>query len=176
VGGGPDNKITITYLRYIARYLPGYTSNGESEQLFGDDWAKLSLLEERPLVNFVQNPAVEVQLPRGGDISGFFEVTGQVAGGALPVFLTRDPSPRCKPNSARARASRSSLMGGVAAARAGGRLSTAKPAATLTASVTRTTRDHPGSWPGEPGMGVYLYIEEEMMPEGWDRNCGRVRS
>jgi hypothetical protein len=64
-----------------------YSTTGESEELFGDDWAKLSLLEERPLVNFVQNPAVEVQLPRGGDISGFFEVTGQVAGGALPIFV-----------------------------------------------------------------------------------------
>jgi hypothetical protein len=63
-----------------------YTSVGEKEELFGDDWAELSLLEDRPRINFTQNPRVEILLPHGVDSSPF-QVTGITAGGTLPIFV-----------------------------------------------------------------------------------------
>jgi hypothetical protein len=65
----------------------GYTTTGEGEALYGTDWAKLSILEPRPLINFTQDPAVEVKLPLGGQVDNVFEITGLVTGGSLPVFV-----------------------------------------------------------------------------------------
>jgi hypothetical protein len=64
-----------------------YTTTGQKEELFGDQWTKLSLLEDRPLLNFVPDPRVDVILPLNAAVSGIFEVQGSVLGGALPIFV-----------------------------------------------------------------------------------------
>jgi hypothetical protein len=63
------------------------TDGEKSEDLYGDGWAQLSLLEDRPLLNFLPNPTVQVLLPTGGLVNGVFSVSGTVVGGSLPIFI-----------------------------------------------------------------------------------------
>lgn len=63
------------------------TPGEQSEDLYGDGWAQLSLLEDRPLLNFLPNPTVQVLLPTGGIVNNVFSVAGSVIGGSLPIFI-----------------------------------------------------------------------------------------
>lgn len=82
----PDTRMTIPAknLKWIfSKMTPGE----QSEDLYGDGWAELNLLEDRPLINFLPNPAVTTILPSGGSIAGVFSIAGQVEGGSLPIFV-----------------------------------------------------------------------------------------
>lgn len=70
-----------------------YTANGQEEALYGDDWARLSLLEPRPRINFTVNPRVDIILPRNTAQTPF-EITGVPASGSLPVYVRVTLYPR----------------------------------------------------------------------------------
>ncbi|HVI40921.1 MAG TPA: hypothetical protein VM577_09695, partial [Anaerovoracaceae bacterium] len=63
------------------------TPGEQSEDIYGDGWAELNLLEDRPLINFLPTPAVQTILPSGGSVSGVFSIDGAVEGGSLPIFV-----------------------------------------------------------------------------------------
>ncbi len=71
-----------------------YTSDGATDEGAGDNWARLSLLESRPRTTFATSPAIDVLLPNNGSPDGLFEVTGQVTGGSLPIFVRVTLEPR----------------------------------------------------------------------------------
>jgi hypothetical protein len=64
-----------------------FTTTGQSEVLYGDDWTKLSILNEAPLVNFVPSPAINVITPINGSVDNIFKFSGVPTSGTVPVFL-----------------------------------------------------------------------------------------
>lgn len=63
------------------------TAGEQSEALYGSDWAELNLLEDRPIINFLPDPAVTTLLPSGGSVSGVFSIGGTVLGGSVPIYV-----------------------------------------------------------------------------------------
>jgi hypothetical protein len=63
------------------------TAGEQSEDLYGVDWAELNLLEDHAILNFLPNPAVTVILPLAGTVNGVFNVSGQITGGSIPIFV-----------------------------------------------------------------------------------------
>lgn len=89
----PESVVTIDAKNLKWSWTP--MSPGEqSEDIYGDGWAELTLLEDNPIINFLPNPSVQTILPAGGSISGVFNVSGTVAGGALPIYIRTVFSPR----------------------------------------------------------------------------------
>lgn len=69
-----------------------FSTTGESEVLQGDGWTKLSLLEDRPLVNF-RSPQASVILP-AGLVNDALSVSGNLPSGSVPVFVRAIFHPR----------------------------------------------------------------------------------
>lgn len=89
----PVNKSSII-AKNLTWFWDKMTSGEQSEDIYGDGWAELNLLEDRPILNFLPNPATNVILPIGGNISGIFSINGQVKGGALPIYIRTSFVPR----------------------------------------------------------------------------------
>lgn len=70
------------------------TEAEQAEDIYGDKWAQLNLLEENPLVNFLPDPLIQTILPSGGSISGIFNISGSTKNGALPVYVKTVFAPR----------------------------------------------------------------------------------
>ncbi len=70
------------------------TTGEQSEALYGNGWAELNLLEDRPIINFLPNPVVNVLLPIGGSVGGVFSIAGQVTGGTVPIYVRTVFEPR----------------------------------------------------------------------------------
>ena len=73
---------------------PKITTGEQSEDLYGDGWAELNLLEDYPVLNFLPNPAVQVILPNAGSIASVFEIGGAVKGGSIPIYIKTQFHPR----------------------------------------------------------------------------------
>jgi hypothetical protein len=74
-----------------------YTSTGQVEELYGDDWAQLSLLEKAPLLSYTDSPTVNVVLPsdlRDSDVSSIFSISGQSTIGSIPIYVKTSFQPR----------------------------------------------------------------------------------
>lgn len=89
----PDTRLTISAKNLIWQWTK-MTSGEQSEALYGDGWAELNLLEDRPLINFLPNPSVVTILPSGGSIAGVFSIGGAVTGGSLPIYIRTSFVPR----------------------------------------------------------------------------------
>lgn len=63
------------------------TPGEQAEALYGDGWTELDLLEDRPIINFLPNPAVNVELPIGGTINGIFNIGGVTTTGSVPIYV-----------------------------------------------------------------------------------------
>jgi hypothetical protein len=73
-----------------------YTTVGQSETLYGPDWASLSILEDFPRVNFASSPGVEVLQPSGVSVDSTLAFSGQVSGGSLPLYVKIQQAARRK--------------------------------------------------------------------------------
>jgi len=73
---------------------PKMTPGEQAQDLYGDGWAELILLEDRPIINFAPQPSTQVILPTGGTINGIFSVHGSVLGGSLPIYVRTLFTPR----------------------------------------------------------------------------------
>jgi hypothetical protein len=80
--GGPAAIIDIQPINFTWTYA----KKGESEELFGEDWAKLSLLENAPRISYGQ-PRITQVLPTSGSWRDSLAVSGQSNAGNLPVFV-----------------------------------------------------------------------------------------
>jgi hypothetical protein len=75
------------------RFMPsGYTWNyqasGEQEELYGPDWAKLSLLEPKPRITFGDCVTTEVLPVSGGkEYQNYFRITGTGNSTNLPIYV-----------------------------------------------------------------------------------------
>lgn len=67
---------------------------GQFEDLYGNNWAELTVLADEPAITFQTNPTVRVLLPNSGRIDGIFQVQGSVPGGSLPIYVRTLFSPR----------------------------------------------------------------------------------
>lgn len=74
------------------RWNHGYAAPAV-EDLTGDEWAKLSVLESQPLV-FFGGPVATVLNPAGSSIADLFDISGQDVAGNLPVFVRTFFTPR----------------------------------------------------------------------------------
>jgi hypothetical protein len=88
------SKDTVITAKNLLWQWTKMTTGEQSEDLYGDGWAELNLLEDRPLLNFLPNPAVQTILPTGGSTVGVFNISGAVAGGSLPIFVRTIFHPR----------------------------------------------------------------------------------
>lgn len=78
-----------------ARFTPSgltwtYTTAGEHEDLYGEDWAKLSLLESRPRITFgdcVVTQILPENVPHEQSWGNFFNITGSGGSSNLPVYI-----------------------------------------------------------------------------------------
>lgn len=70
------------------------TAGEQSEPVYGDNWAELSLLESAPIINFLPNPTVQVQLPINQTVSGILNFGGMSINGALPIYVQISFQPR----------------------------------------------------------------------------------
>lgn len=73
-------KVPVKYLHWE------YQTEGTPEELYGQDWTKLTLLEAKPRLDFVETPHVHVLTPANGN-PACFEVAGAVSRSNLPVYL-----------------------------------------------------------------------------------------
>lgn len=89
----PFTSVNIPAKQLQWQWTP-MTPGEEAEDLYGDGWAELNLLEDRPLINFLPNPLVQTILPAGGSVDGVFSINGFVAGGSLPIFVRTTFVPR----------------------------------------------------------------------------------
>lgn len=67
---------------------------GETEDLYGDGWAELTILSDDPVINFQTDPTVQTLLPINGTVNGIFEVQGPTQGATLPIYVRTLFSPR----------------------------------------------------------------------------------
>ena len=70
-----------------------FESAGDSEDLIGPDWGKLSILEPSPRLTY-GDPTVTVLVPQDKTIYGVFEISGREEEGNLPVFVRTLTQPR----------------------------------------------------------------------------------
>lgn len=70
------------------------TASEQSEPVYGINWTELNLLEDAPIINFLPNPTVQVQLPINGSVAGILNFAGQSINGALPIYVRTVFSPR----------------------------------------------------------------------------------
>ena len=59
-----------------------YQSAGQIEELYGNDWAELTLLEDNPKLAFANQPQISP-----ANVASLVEVTGSVVGGSVPIFV-----------------------------------------------------------------------------------------
>ncbi len=89
----PNITVSIPAKDMIWQWTP-MTTGEQAEDLYGNGWAELNLLEDQPLINFLPNPAINTILPSGGSIAGVFSISGQVSGGSIPIFVQTSFVPR----------------------------------------------------------------------------------
>ena len=70
------------------------TASEQSEPVYGSNWTELNLLEGAPIINFLPNPTVQVQLPLNGTVAGILSFAGQSINGALPIYVRTVFNPR----------------------------------------------------------------------------------
>jgi hypothetical protein len=83
---GPSTDTLVSPQSMQWQWSP-MTEGEQAEDLYGGTWTELNLLETRPILNFLPNPAVTTLLPLGGSTSGVFSVNGQVLGGSIPIYI-----------------------------------------------------------------------------------------
>jgi hypothetical protein len=69
----------------VKRLQWSYASDGETEELYGADWAKLALLERGPKLTFADTPTYSADC---------VDVTGSVKGGTVPIYVNIHFIPR----------------------------------------------------------------------------------
>lgn len=70
------------------------TAGEQSEALYGNDWAELDLLEDRPIINFLPAPSVNVMLPAGSTLNNVFSIGGTTTSGVVPIYVRTSFVPR----------------------------------------------------------------------------------
>lgn len=63
------------------------TPGEQSQTLYGNSSAELYLLESSPIVNYLPNPIVNVELPNNGNIQPYFAVNGTTTVGSVPIYV-----------------------------------------------------------------------------------------
>ena len=66
-----------------------FDSTGTTEDLYGNDWAELSLLEAGPKLVFSNQPTISPE-----NLSSLIEVSGTVKGGSVPIYVNLQFLPR----------------------------------------------------------------------------------
>lgn len=88
------SKDTLYPVRDMLWSWTKMTAGEQSEDIYGQDWAELNLLENAPIINFLPNPAVQTILPLGGSVSNVFSFGGQSINGSLPIYIQTSFFPR----------------------------------------------------------------------------------
>lgn len=82
----PSLVLSVSPQDLLWNWIP-MTTGEQAEALYGDAWAELDLLEDRPIINFLPSPAVNVVLPTGGTINNIFSISGVTTTGSVPIYV-----------------------------------------------------------------------------------------